>query len=294
MICAGQWKGPCGALAPATHRAQAREAVLPTIPSTPRRWATAGGCRQRTLGHVRRGHAHGSAAVRAGARSGAHRHQRAGARTPAHGRGIARGRRAHRTLSKLSADSAAGIVPSSEFEEKDLRRAWFVPLCSGMRMHRSVPRTHASTARGGRMGLRPRGHCTRVLEGVLHACPLRARAMKGTPAVPQCAHTFHGTCTHTRKLTSDSHAPTRAARVRARRWKGPLRGARTQGLAKRTGRIRTYNGTARHGGADGVPPLLAAGSESTRRGLASTAIVGAGEWCGHARPPAPRIRYLER
>ncbi len=103
--------------------------------------------------------------------------------------------RTHRKLSKLSADSAAGIVPSSEFESKDLRLAWFVPLCSEMLMHRSVPRTHTGTARGGRMGLRPRGYSTRVLEGVLHACPLRARATKGTPAVPQCAHTLNGTCT---------------------------------------------------------------------------------------------------
>jgi hypothetical protein len=38
-----------------------------------------------------------------------------GARTQAHG-AASRARRAHRTLSKLSADSAAGIVPSSEFE----------------------------------------------------------------------------------------------------------------------------------------------------------------------------------
>ncbi len=37
-------------------------------------------------------------------------------------------------------------------------------------MHRSVPRTHTSTAFGGRMGLRPKGYWTRVLEGVLSAC----------------------------------------------------------------------------------------------------------------------------
>jgi hypothetical protein len=134
-------------------------------------------------------------------------------------------------------------VPSSEFEAKSLRRAWFVPLCSELLMRRSVPRTHTSTARGGRMGLRPRGYWTRVLEGVLSACRLRARATKGTPAVPQCVHTLNGTCTHTRKVASDSHARTRAARVRARWRKGHLRGARTHGLAKRTERVRTYHGT---------------------------------------------------
>ncbi len=78
---------------------------------------------------------------------------------------------------------------------------------------------------------------------MLHACPLLARAIKGTPGVPQCAHTFHSTCTDTRKVTSDSHAPTRAATVRARRWKGHLRRARRHGLTKRTERVRTYHGT---------------------------------------------------
>jgi len=111
--------------------------VLRTIPSTPRRWATARGCCQRTRGHVRRGDAHGRATVRADARRGAHGHQGAGARTHARGAAL-RAWRAHRKLSKLSADSAAGIVPSSEFEAKDLRRAWFVPLCREMRMHRST------------------------------------------------------------------------------------------------------------------------------------------------------------
>jgi hypothetical protein len=138
--------------------------------------------------------------------------------------------RTHRICSKLSADSAAGIVPSSEFEAKSLRRAWFVPL--GSEMYRSVPCTHTSTARVGRMGLRPRGYWTRVLEGVLHVCPLRARATRGTPAVPQCAHTFHSTCTDTRVVTRDSHAQARAATVRARRWRRHLRGARTHGLTK--------------------------------------------------------------
>jgi hypothetical protein len=86
-----------------------------------------------------------------------------------------RARRAHRPVSKLSADSAAGIVPFSLFAAKDLQRAWFVPLCSEMRMHRSVPRTNTSTARGGRMGRRPRVYWTRVLEGgaarVPSSCP---------------------------------------------------------------------------------------------------------------------------
>ncbi len=119
------------------------------------------------------------------------------------------------------------------------------------------------------MGLRPRGYCTRVLEGVLHACPLRARATKGTPAVPQCAHTFHGTCTDTRKVTSASHARARAARARARRWKRHLRGARTHGLAERTERVCTYHGTHGTAAPIGYYTLSQAGSESTRRGLAA-------------------------
>ena len=49
---------------------------------------------------------------------------------------------------------------------------------------------------------------------------------------------------------------------------------------------------ARHGGADRVLHPLAGGvgeySEGTR---GRTAIVCAREWCGHARPAAPRIRY---
>jgi hypothetical protein len=71
-----------------------------------------------------------------------------GARTQAHG-AASRAGRAHRAVSCLSSDSAAGIVPSSELLRKFLRRAWFVPLCSEMLMHRSVPRTHTSTNRGG-------------------------------------------------------------------------------------------------------------------------------------------------
>jgi hypothetical protein len=95
----------------------------------------------------------------------------------AHAYGAAsRARRAHRPLSLSSADSESGIVPSSLFEVKDLRHAWFVPLCSEMRMHRSVPRTHTSTARGGRMEPRPRGYWTRVLEG---GCCTRAVSVPG-------------------------------------------------------------------------------------------------------------------
>jgi hypothetical protein len=169
-LCAGQWNGPCGVLTEYEHamgyceRYRVRHGAAPL----PR------GCCQRTQAHVRRGHAHGSATVRARIRRGAYGHQRAGARTHAQA-AASRARRAHRKLNKLSADSAAGIVPSSEFELKYLQRAWFVPLCSEMLMHRSVPRTHTSTARASRMGLRPRGYCTRVLEGVLSVCPLRAR-----------------------------------------------------------------------------------------------------------------------
>jgi hypothetical protein len=187
-----------------THRVRARDGVQQTIPSTPRRCATVGAaasvltaaCCEGTRTAVRR-------CVRAHAgvltdTNGQARQRRssgaAGARMQAHGVGLRAGR-AHKDCSKLRADSVSGIVPSSELLRKDLRRAWFVPLCSEMLMHRSVPRSHTSTARGGRMGLRPTGCWTRVLEGVLHACPLRARATKGTPAVPQCAHTLNGTCT---------------------------------------------------------------------------------------------------
>ena len=138
-----------------------------------------GGC-QRTHSRVRRGHAHGSATVRAGARRSAYGHQRAGARTHA--------RRAHRKLSCLSSDSAAGIVPSSELEPKSLRHAWFVPLCSEMLMHRSVPRTHTDTARVGRIGSSS--------ESVLHTgtrgvCCTRALFVPGRRRVLQPCRSAH-------------------------------------------------------------------------------------------------------
>ncbi len=81
----GSGKGPCAALGTGTRRPRAREGVLRTVSSTPRRWANAGGCCKHAHGHVRRGHAHGSATVRARARRGAYGHQRAGGRTHAHG-----------------------------------------------------------------------------------------------------------------------------------------------------------------------------------------------------------------
>jgi hypothetical protein len=124
----------------------------------------------------------------------------------------------------LSADSAAGIVPSSEFDSKFLRRAWFVPLCSEMPMHRSVLRTHTSTARVGRIG----SSSERVLD---------TGTRGGAERAPSSC------CTDTRNVTSDSHARARAATVRARRWRRHLRGARTRGLTKRTERVRTYHGT---------------------------------------------------
>jgi hypothetical protein len=121
----------------------------------------------------------GSRRMVLGARRGAYGHQRAGARKQAHG-AASRARRAHRKPSLSSADSAAGTVPSSEFEPKDLRRAWFVPLCSEMLMHRSVPRTHTSTARGGSrtQGLTKRTGRVRTYDGT-HG-----------PAAPIGYHTF--------------------------------------------------------------------------------------------------------
>jgi hypothetical protein len=104
----------------------------------PRRWATAGGGCQRTCGHVRRGYAHGRATVRAGARSGAYGHQRASARTHAHG-AASRARRAHRPVSLLSADSAAGIVPSSELLRNILRGRPSAPKTHRVRAREGVP-----------------------------------------------------------------------------------------------------------------------------------------------------------
>jgi hypothetical protein len=237
-----------------------------------------GGCCQRTHGHVRRGDAHGSATVRAGARRGAYGHQRSGARTQAHG-AASRAWRAHRKVSLLSADSASGIVPSSEFNSKDLRRAWFVPLCSERPMHRSVPRTPTGTSRGGRMGLRPRGYWTRVLEGVLHACPLRARATKCAPAVPQCAHTFHrGTANHTEYPTALRHcrrllpaySRPRAARGRARQGDGAC--GRAQGC------LRTPRG--RHG---------SGAAAARQRRCARTQAQGAASRAGRAHRPVSSL-----
>jgi hypothetical protein len=167
-------------------------------------------------GHVRRGHAHGSATARARARRGAYGTPTGrGARTPAHG-AASRTNRAHSKLSKLSADSAAGIVPLSVFDSKDLRRAWFVPLCSEMLMRRSVPRTHTSTARGGPASVfvregtghgHSRGCCTRALfvpgrRKVLQPCRsaqppsiVRVRILERSlaththgPVLRECAH----------------------------------------------------------------------------------------------------------
>jgi hypothetical protein len=163
-----------------TRRARAGEGVLRMVPSTPRRWAASGAAASVLTATCGEGMRTAVRRCDARARRGAHGHQRAGARTQAHG-AASRAGRAHRPVSCLSADSAAGIVPSSLFELKDLRRAWFVPvpLCSEMLMHRSVPRTHTSTARGGRMRLRPRGCWTRVLEGgaarVPSSCPADER-----------------------------------------------------------------------------------------------------------------------
>jgi hypothetical protein len=154
-ICAGKWKGDVrvtrngDAQSKSTRGGTANDTEYPTALGH-----CGGGC-QRTHGHVRRGwYAHGSATVRARARRGAYGHKRAGALAPTRTARHRATRRAHRRLSSLSADSAAGIVPLSEFDSKDLRRAWFVPLCSEMRMHRSVPRTYTSTAPGCRMGER--------------------------------------------------------------------------------------------------------------------------------------------
>ncbi len=113
MICAGQWKGTCGALATETHRARARNGVLRTIPSTPRRCATRGAAASvlaATCGEGTRTAVRQCVRVHAGCfRTPTGR----GARTQAHGAASLAGR-AHSSFSKLSADSAAGIVPSSE------------------------------------------------------------------------------------------------------------------------------------------------------------------------------------
>ncbi len=155
--------GHCGGLLPAYARPRAARA---------RARRCNGACR-RTQGCLR---------TQTGRRgSGA-----AGARTQTHGVGLRAGR-AHRDCSKLRADSESGIVPFSSLEEKSLRLAWFVPLCSEMLMHRSVPRTHTSTARGGRMGLRPRGYWTRVLEG----CCTRALFVPGRRKVLQPCRSAH-------------------------------------------------------------------------------------------------------
>ncbi len=147
----GSGKGPCAALATGTHRARARKGVLRTVPSTPRRCATAGVLPEYSRPRAARVRARqcDGACGRTQGRSPTPAHR--SARTQAHGT-ASRARRAHRAVSCLSSDSESGTVPSSEFEAKSLRRAWFVPLCSEMRTHRSVPRTHTSTARGGRIG----------------------------------------------------------------------------------------------------------------------------------------------
>jgi hypothetical protein len=184
----GSGKGTCAALATGTHRVRAREGVLRTVPSTPRRWATAGGAAgilTASWGEGTRTAVRRCVYAHAGALTDTSAQERSleGAR-----RGIARARRAHRKLNSLSSDSAAGIVPSSAFEAKDLRRAWFVPLCTEMRMHRSVPRTHTSTARGGRIG----SASERVLDtGTRGGCSTRALFVPGRRKVLQPCRSAH-------------------------------------------------------------------------------------------------------
>jgi hypothetical protein len=107
-----------------------------------------------------------------------------------------------------------------------------------MRMHRSVQRTHTSTARGCR------------IESLSERL-LQTGTRGGAEPVPS-------SCPGDERYSRRAAVRTHTSIVRDY----------THGLTKRTGRARTYQGTARHGGADRVPPLLAAGSESTRRGLA--------------------------
>ncbi len=148
------------------------------------------------------------------------------ARSQAHGAASHAGQ-AHKKLNSLSSDSAAGIVPSSEFEKKDLRRAWFAPLCTEMRTHRSVPRTHTSTARVGRNG----SSSERVLDtGARGGCCTRALFVPGRRKLLQPCRSAHtpsivlARVTDTRKLTSDAHARTRAAKEEYEHARGTAEG----------------------------------------------------------------------
>jgi hypothetical protein len=81
MLCAEYWKGTCWVL---TEHEPARgycERYRVSHGAGP----LPGGCCQRTHSHMRRGYAHRSATVHAGARRGAYGHQRAGAPSQAHG-----------------------------------------------------------------------------------------------------------------------------------------------------------------------------------------------------------------
>jgi hypothetical protein len=169
-ICAGQWKGTWGALATATNRARAREGVLQTIPSThgaaPLRGLLPAYSRPR------------AARARARQCDGACGRMQWCSRTPTGGRSHAGAQRgmAH----GAGAQDAQQVERRQRGGDRAVQRVRVErpatcmvrpePLCSEMLMHRSVPRTPTSTARGGRMGLRPRGYCKRVLEGVLNAC----------------------------------------------------------------------------------------------------------------------------
>jgi hypothetical protein len=228
MTCAGQWKGTCGAVATGTHRVRAREGVLRTIPSTPRRWATAGGCCRGTRGHVRRGYAQHSATVRAGTRSGAYGQQRARARSLARARrGIAHAAGAQGNklleLRQSGRDRAVqrvrGESPATCMVYPAVQCNAYAPVRATHSHPHSTRWPHASSSE-------------RVLDtGTQRGCCTCAFFVPGRRKVLQACRSAHTPSMVLARILERSLA----TRYRVSHGAGPLRGAATNVLAATCG-----------------------------------------------------------
>jgi hypothetical protein len=197
-----------------------------------------------SLGPVLRGYAHGggrgTCAVLAhtASRSALSEHARTTARTARHGGAdrvlhrLAAGRgeyseRTHGRTAIVCAGEWCGHArpPGLGYGTRTVVAAMVrLPHCAGALADTNGP---AQKRRGTRR--HTNGADTQNLQQTKLRQQVRNRAgqrvrfeIPATCMVRPAVHTFHGTCTDTRKVTSDSLARTRAARVRAQRFEGAL------------------------------------------------------------------------
>jgi hypothetical protein len=153
-------------------------------------------------------------------------------------------------------------------------------VCTG-RCRALTPAQHAAAAwvfvREGTANGYSRGCCTRAL-----FVPGRREA----PAVPQCAHTFHSTCTDTRTVVTHTHGLPHCFFLTTRRVLGGYsRGTHGHALeqsAQGSGsteyqQARGYCKRYRvpHGAG---PQLLQGGAGSSQRALGTCFLAGAPDW----------------